>query len=189
MAQLDPEELGRRMRAARGYAGGTSQRAFAQELGIGESSLKRLESGAEGPAEVKLEAIVTRAAALSRLPRRFFESDLWVLDYLEQAISMLPEDVQKRPRDELIFEAFESYEARPADAGIDVRAVAEDEGLIALQAKVSAHDELLKAISRQLDDLLDDRESRGERRPSEEPDQRDDEEGDEPQAGSRPQDP
>jgi transcriptional regulator with XRE-family HTH domain len=69
-AILDPDELGRRIRAARAYARLTTQE-LAKRVDIGRSTLERIESGHQLPKRWQLWGI----AEVTGLPRNWFTAD------------------------------------------------------------------------------------------------------------------
>jgi transcriptional regulator with XRE-family HTH domain len=66
----DAVELGRRVRAARTYAG-VSQIDLARRLGVGPDTLGRWENGKTAPG-YKREALLEATAQLTSLPQEFF---------------------------------------------------------------------------------------------------------------------
>lgn len=71
MLCMDALETGRRVRAGRAYAG-ISQRLLAENLGVSQPTMGRIESGERLPRKWELFAI----AQICQLPMLWFEGDL-----------------------------------------------------------------------------------------------------------------
>lgn len=69
-ALLDPDEVGRRIRAARAYARLTTQE-LAERVDMGRSTLERIEAGRQLPKRWQLWGI----AEVTNLPRNWFTAD------------------------------------------------------------------------------------------------------------------
>jgi transcriptional regulator with XRE-family HTH domain len=68
-------ELGRRIRAACGYAGLGSTRSLAAKSGLDVETLRQIELGVVAPKNFDLEAVISAIAEVTGLPPGFFVAD------------------------------------------------------------------------------------------------------------------
>lgn len=76
---MELHDLGNRIRAARGYAGGMSQEDLATQLNMSLGWLKTVESG-RGVKDIEAIGLIERLADICHLPRDWFTADWSQLD-------------------------------------------------------------------------------------------------------------
>jgi transcriptional regulator with XRE-family HTH domain len=97
------DELAKRLRAARGYAG-LSQEGLAAQVGISPATLKRVESGQRSLRRFERQAFIAAVADATGLPVRWFTVDFETLaapESLSEAVPRDPEWFEAKVRDAL----------------------------------------------------------------------------------------
>lgn len=124
VAAVAPNELGNRLRAARGYAA-MSQDELANRLGMSLPTFQRTEMGQRGLKPYEKRALVEAVADETGLPSAFFTVDLAELggppvvesdgrlDAIEKAIEALTQAAEKTQQDH--HEALERLRLRPEE--------------------------------------------------------------------------
>jgi transcriptional regulator with XRE-family HTH domain len=77
---LDSGELGARVRAARAYADDMSQPALADQIGMGERTLREIESGRRQLQGFEQQVLIQSVASATGLPAAFFTADFRELE-------------------------------------------------------------------------------------------------------------
>lgn len=76
---MEFHDLGNRIRAARGYAGGMSQEELATQLNMSLGWLKTVESG-RGVKEIEALGVIERVSGICHIPKAWFTADWSQLD-------------------------------------------------------------------------------------------------------------
>jgi transcriptional regulator with XRE-family HTH domain len=124
---MPTDELTRRLRAARGYAG-LSQLDLAEELGMSESTYKRTEATVRGMKAYERDGFLRAVAEATEMPRGFFDVEVPlaaafardVLKALEQVLRATTEAFQEQRRErEATSEPPDETDHRPQAEGGD----------------------------------------------------------------------